>query len=286
MDLQLQSTILPGEIQNNLESFIEEVKREVAPYQGLIFEPEDTKGAKKTVADLRKYRKDIEDRRKQVKKEWLVPYTAFESRVKEALSFIDDVITPITEQLSEAEQRRIKEKTAAIEDLKTQVFSDSVVNSYRDELWLNDPKWINATVSLKKIEEQLQVIRLRVQNDLNALNNTDVDLRKRLIEEYRKTGSISSTLGLLERIRAEEKRAQKIQEELDRKRTEREALKAVPVDPQKAQQKLVQSDTPEGEEPQKQEPLLTVRFAATGTRNQLAGLRDYCSQQGIIIDRA
>lgn len=292
MELQLKSKILPGEIQNNLDSFIEEVKKEVAPYQGLIFGLDETKEAKKTLANIRKYRTDIEDRRKKVKREWLVPYQEFESKVKEAVSFIDDVIGPINEQISEAEERRKTEKREALQEMMAEVISkqDERIAGILDRCkWIYNEKWENASVSISQASKQFIDNIEAIQNAVEAIDDGS-KYAGQLLGIYEETGDITKVL-----------KNKKDLEERDKRYAEMEARKAEQAEQKKEQPQEVPQEeakqqapepVPEPEpqpEPQPEEkpeePVVTVTFSATGTKEQLQLLRQYCDQIGVSIGR-
>ncbi|MCF7945936.1 MAG: DUF1351 domain-containing protein [Spirochaetia bacterium] len=290
MDIALRSEVFPGEIRNNLNTFIKEVEKVAASYQGLVFDQDDIKPAKKAVAELRKYKKDIEDRRKKVKRDWLAPYDAFEKEVKKATSCIDKAITPISQQISEAEQQRIEDKKESIHKLKETVFADSPAKSFIDASWFDETRWLNSTVSLKKIEEELEVKKLHIQNDLTAIQNTNTAYTQRLLEEYRRHGDLSAAIGQVEALKEEAAEAKKLQEELDRKKAE------TAEDSQKVAKKLPQEEKILTEVaggcqkvaeklPQEEEKILTVTFTAAGTYQQLKALRDFCREQNISLER-
>jgi uncharacterized phage infection (PIP) family protein YhgE len=286
MELQLKSKILPGEIQNNLDSFIEEVKKEVAPYQGLVFGLDETKEAKKTLANIRKYRTDIEDRRKRVKKEWLVPYQEFESKVKEAVSFIDDVIGPINEQISEAEERRKQDKRQALDEMIAEVISkqDERTADILDRCkWIYNEKWENASVSISQASKQLSDV---IENTKSALSIIDDGSKyaAQAIGKFEETGNITEVIKYKKDLEERDKRYA----EMEARKAEQEAEQA--QQPEEVPQEEAKQPAPEPvPEPQPEdkpeEPVVTVTFSATGTKDQLQLLRQYCDQIGVSIGR-
>ena len=81
--LEVQISRNNGTIDFNFEDLKEALTAELELYKNLVF-TEDTKAdAKKTVAELRKLKKQINDKRIEVKKLYMQPYTDFEAKVKE-----------------------------------------------------------------------------------------------------------------------------------------------------------------------------------------------------------
>ena len=81
--LEVQISRNNGTIDFNFEDLKGALTAELELYKNLVF-TEDTKAdAKKTVAELRKLKKQISDKRIEVKKLYMQPYTDFEAKVKE-----------------------------------------------------------------------------------------------------------------------------------------------------------------------------------------------------------
>lgn len=64
---------------NGLQQYVEGM---IQKYDGLIFTDEEIPEAKKRMADLNRLKKNIEDKRKEIKKEIAEPYMQFEAQIK------------------------------------------------------------------------------------------------------------------------------------------------------------------------------------------------------------
>ena len=64
----------PGVIELNFDEIEKALDAKLAEYKGAVFTEESKSIAKSEVANLRKLKKDFEDARKGVKKEWMKPY--------------------------------------------------------------------------------------------------------------------------------------------------------------------------------------------------------------------
>ena len=112
--LEVQISRNNGTIDFNFEDLKDALTAELELYKNLVF-TEDTKAdAKKTVAELRKLKKQISDKRIEVKKLYMQPYTDFEAKVKELDKLINEPITFISEQIDAFEQKRIEENMAKV----------------------------------------------------------------------------------------------------------------------------------------------------------------------------
>lgn len=99
----------------NKEQIMNAVAEITKQYTGLTYTEEQMQDAKKDRATLNAMRKDISDRRIQVKKALMAPYEAFEAEVKEVVAMIDEPIAMIDDMFLTLLLARMRE---TIEDDK------------------------------------------------------------------------------------------------------------------------------------------------------------------------
>lgn len=278
-DITLRSYITAGQIENNFQEFLEGVRKMVEPYVGKMFNEEQTIEAKDTVAELNKYRKQIDGDRLSVKKEWMKPYEEFEAKVKQALVIVDEAIEPIKAQVTEAEERRIEERKQEVESIigkviKTRPSFEFIMSCP----WFYDTKWQNKSVKLSAVESQVEERANQIDSDLSVISNDEYSVD--LMAEYRKHGSLTQSLIVKDSIIKKKKEAEEYQE-----RIKAQKLAA-------AQQSVQQEPVKEPEnqeEPEstwRESELITVTFKATATQEGLSGLKNYCRMNNIVLQRA
>ena len=140
------------EIRWNNEELKAEIAEKMQEYKSLAFTEETIKEAKADRAKLNKLRTAFEDERKRIKKLWMAPYDEFEKQVKELIALIDEPIRLIDSQIKEVELKRREEKRQKIEELFAGIGFQTFVTL--DKIW--DDKWLNSSVTLGKIEEQMK----------------------------------------------------------------------------------------------------------------------------------
>lgn len=89
----------------NKEEFMELVASITEQYEGLTYTEDQMKAAKADRAKLNAMKKAISDRRIQVKKAVMEPYTKFEAEVAEVTALIEKPISMIDGQIKEYEDR-------------------------------------------------------------------------------------------------------------------------------------------------------------------------------------
>lgn len=257
------------EIEWNNEELKAKIAEKVKDYEGLVYVGEaQIKEAKADRANLNKLRNAIEDERKRIKKLCLEPYTRFEAQVKEVVALLDRPIAMIGEQIDAAEEAKKAAKKAEIEELfKTIGFQDFVT---LEAIW--DPKWLNATVTMTKIEEAMRTRMYQIGTDVLTISELQ-DYKFEAMEVYKETLDIGAAI-------REGKRLLEIQKakeaaELARQAEEQAARERMAAEAAKASQEPKEQAEPVREEsrpmPDK-ERILTITFRVTASESQFAAV--------------
>lgn len=185
-EFELQIIPSVGKIDFNLNELKENLKTEMESYKNMIVSEETLPGSKKDLAFLRKVRKELNDRKIAVKKEFMAPYDAFESEIKEALALIDEPITQIDKQVKEFEEEAKKAKRSHCAELFAETLGELIQYIPFEKVFKES--WLNATTKDKDIIDDLQVAKISVQNDVNAIIALDSEIQDRLFDTYIENG--------------------------------------------------------------------------------------------------
>ena len=177
-----QENWLTEQILWNNEELKAAIAEKVKDYKTIAYTEDSLKDMKADRADLNKLKKAFEDERKRVKKICMEPYTKFEQQVKEITALIDEPIGLIDSQIREIDERRKTVKREEIEELFTSIGFQSFVKL--DMIW--DEKWLNATVTLPKIEEQMKSRMYQIGTDVVTISKLP-EFKFEAMEVYRKT---------------------------------------------------------------------------------------------------
>ena len=219
--LEVQISRNNGTIDFNFEDLKDALTAELELYKNLVF-TEDTKAdAKKTVAELRKLKKQINDKRIEVKKLYMQPYTDFEAKVKELDKLINEPIAYISEQIDAFEQKRIEEKRELINEIYLELVSEREdIAGYVELNRVYDSKWENASTSKKTIQEAITSYLDSVDNDIAAIESMESEYEAKALMRYKETGVLSDALLT---IRQWEKQKEEILKAEEEKQAEAEA---------------------------------------------------------------
>ena len=219
--LEVQISRNNGTIDFNFEDLKDALTAELELYKNLVF-TEDTKAdAKKTVAELRKLKKQISDKRIEVKKLYMQPYTDFEAKVKELDKLINEPIAYISEQIDAFEQKRIEEKRELINEIYLELVSEREdIAGYAELNRVYDSKWENASTSKKTIQEAITSYLDSVDSDIAAIESMESEYEAKALMRYKETGVLSDALLT---IRQWEKQKEEILKAEEEKQAEAEA---------------------------------------------------------------
>lgn len=176
-----------GSIDCNFQEIKEALALQMTAYTSLEITEDGQKEAKNDLATLRKIRKAVDDKRKDVKKSFMQPYTEFEDSVKELLAVIDEPISMIDGKLKEFETKRIEERQTFIQSIY-----DSHIGEYREYLPLNAIKkdsWNNKSTSEKDIIYDISEAVTKVRSDIEAIKALHSEIEEDCIRTYKNTGN-------------------------------------------------------------------------------------------------
>ena len=254
------------EIQWNNEELKAEISEKMQDYKNLVFTEETIKEAKKDRANLNKLKNAFEDERKRIKKLCMAPYDEFEKQVKELVALIDEPIRLIDNQIKEVEEKRRDEKRKEVEALFPTIGFQAFVTL--DMIW--DEKWLNATVSMAKIEEQMKSRMYQIGDDVFTIHGLP-EFSFEAMEVYKNTLDLTKAIQEGQRLSEIQKRKAAYEEQ----RKKEEAAKQAAIQP---------ANNPEPDQSEVKEEngeLLQLDFRVWGTREQIMGLRQYLTDNKI-----
>lgn len=181
--LELKTSVVPGTIVFNSEAVKEDIKRQIAEFDGSTFNEESIQTGKAIVADLRKRIKEAKEVDKQVRAIYLKPYEEFHKKVLELTTLVEKPIEDINAQLDEMELRRKAEKQKKIQEIYTEC-----IDGFEDYIPLEkiyNKKWENKTVSLSTVKAEINNIVDSVSNAVNAITAMNSEAVQEALKMYK-----------------------------------------------------------------------------------------------------
>lgn len=227
---EIKVTQNAGTISFNFEEIKEQLSAEMAYYKGMLFTEETKKEAKETVAALRKLKKEVSDRRIEIKKAYLQPYDDFEAKVKELDALINEPIAFISEQVAEFERRRVEEKKKLIGEIYAGIMAEhDFVAEYLPLDRIYDSKWENATTTQKAITEAIADRVECMERDLSTIREMQSEFEDKGLAKYKSTLELSDAIAVMNQYQKQKEEIMRREKEREERKRAEEAAKAVPV---------------------------------------------------------
>lgn len=223
--------LVEGEVAINFDELKDELKANLERYKGFEVTEKNFDESKKIRANLNALSKAINQRKIEIKKRYLEPYTVFEAQAKELMAIIDEVNSEIDKGVKSLEEKEKEQKKLAIEELWREMQCNLVKLEY-----IFDDKWLNKGVTMRQVETAITEKITGITNDLALIStiftddnaklnvktkylNNGLDVKK-AIEDYQKE---IQTAKLFEAVN---KAQEKEKEYLKKQQVEAEARKA------------------------------------------------------------
>lgn len=286
MELRVNEVAIPERIDFNYEELKAELSSKVSFYETLVYTDDQIKDAKADRVKLRKLKDALNSERIRREREYMQPFNVFKAQINEIIGIIDKPIAVIDEQVKAFDEKRKIEKQKAIEELFSQMGFQNFVTL--EKIW--DPKWLNASTSMKSIEEQMRSRMYEIGNGVLTLSQlpefgfeaTEVfketlDINK-AISEAKRMSDIAKAKAEAEARRKAEEEARKAEEErkAQERATEeqRAAMAQAMTPPEDVQPTPIQESQPE---PQK----MVVKFEVELTTEDATALREFFQSRNI-----
>lgn len=267
-------------IKQQLDIVGEEIKKRVDTIPGVLeeFSKLDSKEQEEKKQEIKKYRtylssiqKQLEDKRKEIKKEINKPYdefnTYYEDNVKVLLT---NGINQLDTTISDIEKKQINEKQVEIEEfIKEHIISnhlESIIDVV-DVIEYSNLK-INLSNSIKSLKESALNFISKVADEVKLIDLEETP--SNLLYEYQRNGYdlTKAKLTLIER--------QKEIEELAKQREkETEIIKQEKVIEEQIEEIITPKEVIEEQE------IITVTFTITDTKENIIKVREFMKKEGI-----
>ena len=269
MELKMNDYQLPERISFNFEELKAELTEKVHLYETLVYSDEQIKEAKEDRANLNKLKKALNDERIRREKEYMIPFNSFKAKIAELVGIIDKASSTVDLQVKAYEDKQKAEKKEKIEE----IFDDMELISFG---WLKleqifDEKWLNASVSLKSVKDEILGRIAKINRDIDTLSNLP-EFGFEALEAYKTTLDINKAIYEAQRM----SQIAKAKAEVERLRAEAEAKADSETQP--VQEGFM--NTPEGIEVI-DKPKTWVQFAALMTVDQAYELKKFFDDRHI-----
>lgn len=267
-------------IEFNFEELKKELEIALKKYQNLVY-TENIKEAKEDRAKLNKLLTAIENKRKEIKKEWNEPYLKFEEQIKKLTGLIGSPLLEIDTQIKAAEEKRKEERKEHIIHYWDNLIDEGLKDCINFELIFCE-KWLNATEKIEKVYAEMQIKVESIQKDLEVLENfEDKSKIVSLKQKYFRNLNLSEVLKIQKIEDDEKKRILEAEERRQEEAKRQEELKKEAVKTEEEPEPEIVKNKEENIIEIKYKKVLKRTFEVEATVDQLKILGDFMFSQNI-----
>lgn len=228
MEIKVNEYQVPEAIAFNYEEIKAELQKKMDEYASCVYTDDTIKLAKTDRAELNKLKKSINDKRLELEKAYNKPFAEFKAKINEIISIIDKPVEIIDRRVKEYEEEQREKRRSEIKEYITTMENEELFAS----VW--DDRWLNASVNMKKVKEEISEMDSRFTRDLNVLREFS-EYSFEAVEKYKQTLDLTSAIEETKRLaelarRKAEYEAQRAKREAE-EAAERERLANEPVVP-------------------------------------------------------
>lgn len=266
-------------IEFNHEELKAELEERLQKYQGLVYTEETVTEAKKDRASLNKFKKALNDKRLEIKRQCMAPLEEFEAKVKELVSMVEEPVREIDAQVKGFEEQKREMKRADIEDFWNLQETDVKALVSLDRVF--NPRWLNTTYSMKKVEEEIMEFFSKVESELALIEELETEFEDQVIRVYLQDFNVAKAMAenkalVDQKAKREELKRQREEAEAARKKSEAEGATEAPA-ADLAPKAAPKPKAPETEAAQVQQ----IDFRVWATAEQLGKLKAFLLENGI-----
>lgn len=280
MELKVKEYKLPEPIQFNFDELKTQIAEKTEQYTKLVYTDDNIKAAKEDRADLNRLKKALNDERIRRQKEYLAPFDAFKKQIDEIITIIDKPVQAIDIQIKNYEQIKQDEKRAAIETMfKDMLFPEFVKLDEK----IFDPRWLNASFSMKQIEETLLKAKEDIIRNCQTLATLPTYSHEAVIYYQRTldvTGALAKVRELTEIEEAKKKMLANMAEYTKAANEYQEKIEQAAEQEKPALIEVAPVEIPVTEDAPEEEKMW-VAFEAYLNKTQAAALRTFFKANGI-----
>jgi hypothetical protein len=266
----------PGlDIEANFEALQKGIAKLIECYQGAVITREYVPQAKRDRAYLNSLSKSLNQRRLDVKQQYMAPIVAFENRVKVLDAPIKEASEAIDVQIKAFEERERVEKRAEIVK-HWQEYAGALADAVGFER-IEDPAWLNKSMSLMAVFEAVEKIVERIAADEAALTDLNLSHPIEAKAEYFATLDMSRAIARSKSMDEMEERARKLEAEKAEIAAAREEQAPAPAPPAAPAQPPRQETIPAPESA----PEIQWTFFVCCTRAEIEKIVEYAVTLGV-----
>jgi hypothetical protein len=280
-DLQVKE-IKEGLVSWNYEDLKKSLEGQVEKYTNLAVTEETLKDCQVVQKELSGLRRELDDKRKEVKRIIEKPIKEFDDKCKELIAVITKVEDPIKSGIQVFEDERRKEQEDKINSIVNEIFPADLPAEFRNRFVI-DPSWLNKTQKWKDTEKGILEQSEKILSDWKKQTEEIEMIKSLCLDACEGLQSKINPEPFIQRYKYGTSIALLSSEILKEGTQRREAESAVKT---KVVEEIIEAK-PEPVKPKAQIPagvnesVMTFTLEISSTQSKLKALRDFMDENGI-----
>lgn len=175
------------------------IKQYASKYDGLVVTEDNLSDSKKARAELNKLSKAINDRRKEIKRNYDQPLKEFETKVKQWDNDLHHVMDRLDVGIHEMQEREVAQRTKKVQETITEMAPNYGVDVSEIEVRTN---WLTKSISKKKLIDEIagEMKFVKDRHDKLAMIQKYCDDKGISFEPYRRLAETFEPLEVMKQI--------------------------------------------------------------------------------------
>lgn len=185
LDFRVQQTA--GKIDCNFEELRSALAVQMSAYDDAVVDEESITSYKGELATLRKIRKAVDEKRKEIEREYCKPVEDFKEQVNLLLAEIDKPINLIDSQIKQFAEDNAKKKQEKCEQTYSEMIGEYA--TYLPFEAVFNKKWLNASYKYSDIQYDISEKITQVKSDLAVIDGLASEIKDEVIKIYKESGN-------------------------------------------------------------------------------------------------
>lgn len=271
-----------GKLITNAQQIHDMVKESLPKYDVTNYNDDNIEQAKKDKAALNKAAKALNDKRIELEGEFNRPFLEFKAVISDTVILIKQCSSKIDEVVKDNDNKRIEKKNRDISTLYSSMQSPVTLDKIFDQ------RWLNKTVTMHKVEEEINKKIADINTNLEYLKNLandDESIYESLKAQFLVTLDLNQTLDYFNQVKKQREEAE-AKKKADEVAAARNASILQPESkPVTEQPQNVTYQANFVTQPASGEEILTRYFTVTCSTSKLIALSDYLNDNDIDFDK-
>ena len=187
--MEIKSNLEGLQVTNNFNEVKVYIDNELEKYRNIVVTEDNLKDCKSTRATLNKMQKDIDSKRKELKKMVMSEFGKTEDKYKEIVKMIEDVSKPIDEKVKEFENKKREENREYAERYReVRVIEAGLKPEYATNVKILD-EFTNLSTTFKKIEKgieaqiEVQLVKQKADEERKEADKNTIKMTVDIVNE-------------------------------------------------------------------------------------------------------